>query len=72
VQLVPGLKVPVEEVLKETGPMGVIFVPPLVSETVAVQVVNWLFSTSVEVQLTVVEVLRRATVNVLALPEPLE
>jgi hypothetical protein len=36
--------------------VGVIFVPPLVSATVAVHVATWLSSTSVELQVIVVDV----------------
>ena len=47
-----------------------IFVPPLVSETLAVHVAVWLSNTSVELQVMVVVVLLCTTVrpNVLELP----
>ncbi len=59
------LNTPVEEgvSLKVTVVVGVIFVPPLVSVTVAVHVVTALRSTSLELQLTVVEVVRWVTVR---------
>jgi hypothetical protein len=66
------LKVPDEAGLSwnVTVAVGVIFVPPLVSVIVAVQVATWLSSTSVELQLMVVDVdLSTAwRLNVLELP----
>jgi Na+/H+ antiporter NhaA len=73
VQLVAGVNVPVEFVVKLALPVGVITVPGEVSETVAVQLVPWLTTTVDGVHATVVEVVRGLTVRVkaatVALPE---
>jgi Na+/H+ antiporter NhaA len=73
VQLVAGVKVPVELVVKLTEPVGVITVPTEVSVTVAVQPVPWLTTTDAGVHATLVEVVRGLTVTVnaaaVALPE---
>jgi hypothetical protein len=73
VQLVAGVKVPVELLANVTVPVGVITVPTEVSVTVAAQLVPWLTTTDEGVQATVVEVVRGLTVNVnavaVALPE---
>jgi Na+/H+ antiporter NhaA len=73
VQLVAGVKVPVELVVKLTEPVGVITVPTEVSVTVAVQLVPWLTTTDAGVHATLVEVVRGLTVTVnaaaVALPE---
>lgn len=55
-----GLNTPVEEGVspKVTVVVGVIFVPLLVSVTVAVHVVTALRSTSLELHVTLVEVVR--------------
>ena len=55
VQLVAGVKVPVELVVKVTNPVGVVGVPD-VSVTVAVQLVPWFTTTDDALQLTVVVV----------------
>jgi hypothetical protein len=73
VQLVAGVKVPVELVVKLKEPVGVITVPTEVSVTVAVQLVPWFTTTDAGVQATVVDVARGLTVTVnaaaVALPE---
>jgi Na+/H+ antiporter NhaA len=62
VQLVAGVKVPVELVVKLTEPVGVMTVPAAeVSVTVAVQLVPWLTTTEAGVHETVVEVVRGDT-----------
>jgi hypothetical protein len=55
---------------KVTAAEGVIFEPPLVSATVAVHVVTKLSSTSLELQVTVVDVVLKTAsrLNVLELP----
>ena len=61
VQVAPGLvKVPVPVEVKVTDPVGLDFVPPAVSVTVAVQVVDWFTARVESVQLTAVEVERLA------------
>jgi len=55
VQLVAGVKVPVEFVVKVTNPVGVLGVPE-VSVTVAVQLVSWFTVTSEGEQVMVVVV----------------
>jgi len=55
VQLVAGVKVPVEFVVKVTNPVEVVGVPD-VSVTVAVQLVPWFTTTDDGLQLTVVVV----------------
>ena len=54
-QLVAGVKVPVELVVKVTNPVEVVGVPD-VSVTVAVQLVPWFTTTDDALQLTVVVV----------------
>jgi hypothetical protein len=56
-QLLEGVKTPVELVVNITVPVGVMTVPGEVSVTVAVQVVDWVTVTGV-LQLTEVEVVR--------------
>jgi hypothetical protein len=67
VQLVAGVKVPVELDANVTLPVGVMTVPAVeVSVTVAVQFVPWFRATVAGVQLTVVEVVLLLTVRVKA------
>jgi hypothetical protein len=62
VQLVAGVKVPVELDANVTLPVGVITVPAVeMSVTVAVQLVPWLTTTDAGVHETVVEVVRGDT-----------
>jgi hypothetical protein len=73
VQLVAGVNVPVELVVKLTEPVGVMTVPGDVSDTVAVHDVFWLVTTEAGLQLTVVDVVSGLAVTVnaaaVALPE---
>jgi hypothetical protein len=73
VQLVAGVKVPVELLAKVTVPVGVLTVPGELSTTVAVQLVPWLTTTEAGVHATVVVVALLLTVRVkaaaVALPE---
>ncbi len=64
VQLVAGVNVPVEFVVKLTLPVGVMTVPGEVSLTVAVQLVAWLTTTEAGEHPTLVEVIRGVTVTV--------
>jgi len=70
VQLPAELKVPTPLELKLTVPVGVLGVPPPVSVTVAVQVVDAPTATVAGEQLTVVDVERLAAMTVtVVLPE---
>jgi hypothetical protein len=74
VQVLEGVKVPVELVVKLTEPVGVIVVPAgEVSVTVAAHVVDWPADTEGGEHDTLVEVVRGLTVTVkaaaVALPE---
>jgi hypothetical protein len=62
-QLLEGVKVPVELVVKLTLPAGVMSAPGEVSLTVAVHVVDWVTVTGV-LQLIAVDVVRLFTVRV--------
>jgi len=64
VQMPPPPKVPLLSLVKLTVPVGVLAVPPLVSLTVAVQVVDPPTGTLAGVQLTLVLVARFVTVTV--------
>ena len=64
VQLVAGVNVPVEFVVKLTLPVGVMTVPGEVSLTVAVQLVAWLTITEAGEHPMLVEVIRGVTVTV--------
>jgi len=68
-QLLEGVKTPVELVVNITVPVGVIFVPDEISLTVATHVVDWVTVTGV-LQLIEVEVDRRVPVTE-PLPAPL-
>jgi len=62
-QVVPGmLNAPVPLEVKLTVPAGADFVPAAVSETIAVQMVDWLTKTDAGKQVTVVLVPRFVTV----------
>jgi hypothetical protein len=63
VQLVAGLNEPLPELEKLTVPPGVCEVPPLVSVTVAVQLLDFAAATDEGVQLTDVLELRLLTVR---------
>jgi hypothetical protein len=69
VQLPPEPKVPAPLEVKLTVPLGVVAVPPPVSVTVAVQVVDAPTATVPGEQFTVVEVERAAITVTVVLPE---
>jgi len=68
-QLLEGVKTPVELVVNITVPVGVITVPGEISVTVATHVVDWVIVTGV-LQLIEVEVVRRVPLTI-PLPAPL-